>query len=572
MIEQLIRKYINNNIRRLSESLTEANDDITVDTASGWKFIIPSARSLRGQKATNIAKKNGAIDGLMVIARKSKKTTTDDSKLISDIKKLFDEAIIPGKYDPIKTLFVYMQVLNKPNKKVWNIWVIDKKRSGINSAVQELLKQQEKIYQRTDISNKIITANKIDEIDKITFMSYDMANNWFNLLKKSNLSTTLNLPNLIDIKQLQDSSDDTDIKESQIVYLWRSSEFEGGGGNRYIVYRTNNGILAGFEDDQILYKDIKILLSGHFQGKALMQITPDGLDYSFTPLEGTIKTGAYKLGNASGEIVFDGKFINGLPAAGTAEIKGLGADNSGIFTGQVKPTVNADMLMQSLGLDNGTMEYNNGLTFKGKFEKNLPSEGTLYNKQKQIIGQYVNGRLKSTSELKFPYTWNSKDYGNITVYKQGNNVYVRIPSINGWGETTQDNFQENSFDGSVKDIFTITQDPVKVAQLNKDILKIEPEIPPIPSPTPTPVVPKKKKYIVLTGNTINVYTYNGNEFVINTRNSSTTNKDRTTGYPLTSTKSAKIKNGDGRTYKMYKIKDNGLIYYLPESGVKIVER
>jgi hypothetical protein len=567
MIEQLIRKYINSNIQRLSESLTEA-DDITVDTDSGWKFTIPSSTSIRGQRANNIAKKNGAVSGLMVIARKQKKTTTDDSKLIADIKKLFDEAIIPGQYNIATTLFVYMQVLNKSNKKVWNVWVIDKKRSGINAAVQELLKQQEKIFQRTDISGKIVNASKIDEIDKITFMSYDMANNWFNLLKKSDLSTTLNLPNLIDIKQAQDTTD-TDIKESQIVYLWRSSDVEGGGGNRYTVYRTNNGILAGFEDELILYKDIKILLPGSFQGKALMQIAPNGLDYSFTPLEGTIKTGPFEIGNKEGEIIFDGKFINGIPASGTAEIKGVDVDNDGIFIGQIKPIVNVDNLLQNLGLDNGTMEYSNGLTFKGKFEKNQPYEGTLYNKQKQIIGQYVNGTLKSSLELKFPYTWNSKDYGVITVYNQGNNVYVRIPSLDAWGETTKDNFQEKSFDGSVKDIFTLTQDPARVAQLNKDILNIEPVVP--PTPTPTPNI-RKKKYVVLTSNTINVYTFSNGEFVINNRNSATTVKDRTTGYPLTSTKNAKIKNGDGRTYKMYKITVQGSTFYIPSSGVKIVER
>ena len=571
MIEQLIRKYINSNIQKLSESLTEA-DDITVDTDSGWKFTIPSSTSIRGQQANNIAKKNGAVSGLMVIARKQKKTTTDDSKLIADIKKLFDEAIIPGQYNIATTLFVYMQVLNKSNKKVWNVWVIDKKRSGINAAVQELLKQQEKIFQRTDISGKIVNASKIDEIDKITLMSYDMANNWFNLLKKSNLSTTLNLPNLIDIKQAQDTTD-TDIKESQIVYLKRSSDVEGGGGNRYNVYRTNNGILAGFEDELILYKEIKILLPGSFQGKALMQIAPNGIDYSFTPLEGTIKTGAYKIGNYTGEIIFDGKFINGIPATGTAEIKGVGIDNNGIFNGQVQPSVNVDNLLQSLGLDNGTMEYSNGLTFKGKFEKNQPYEGTLYNKQKQIIGQYVNGTLKSSTELKFPYTWNSKDYGVITVYNQGNNVYVRIPSLDAWGETTKDNFQEKSFDGSVKDIFTLTQDPVRVAQLNKDILNIEPVVP--PTPTTTPNI-RKKKYVVLTGNMINVYTFSNGEFVINKRNSETSIKDRTTGYPLTSTKSAKIKNGDGRTYKMYKIivqvGRESSTFYIPSSGVKIVER
>ena len=68
-----------------------------------------------------------------------------------------------------------------------------------------------------------------------------------------------------------------------------------------------------------------------------------------------------------------------------------------------------------------------------------------YNKQKQILGQYVNGYLKSNKDLKFPYTWNSKDYGVITVYKQGDNVYVRIPSLDAWGETTKDNFQEKSF-------------------------------------------------------------------------------------------------------------------------------
>jgi hypothetical protein len=570
MIEQLIRKYINSNIQRLSEN----SADITVDTESGWKYLIPSSKSIRGQRANNNAKKNGAMTGLIVIARKRKKTVTNDSKLIDDIKKLFDEVIIPGKYDPIKTLFVYMQVLNKSNKKVWNIWVIDKKRSGINAAVQELLKQQEKIFQRTDISGKIVNASKIDEIDKITFMSYDMANNWFNLLKKSDLSTTLNLPNLIDIKQAQDTTD-TDIKESQIVYLWRSSDVEGGSGNRYNVYRTNNGILAGFEDELILYKDIKILLPGSFQGKALMQIAPDGIDYSFTPLEGTVKSGAYKIGNNEGEITFDGKFINGIPASGTAEIKGVGVDNNGTFNGQFKSIVNVDNLLQSLGLDNGTMEYSNGLTFKGKFEKNHPYEGTLYNKQKQILGQYVNGYLKSNKDLKFPYTWNSKDYGVITVYKQGDNVYVRIPSLDAWGETTKDNFQEKSFDGSVKDIFTLTQDPARVAQLNKDILNIEPELPPTPTPTPNNKN-KKKKYVVVTGNTINVYTFSNGEFVINKRNSTTNAKDRTTGWPLTSTKSAKIKNGDGRTYKMYKIivqvGRESRTFYLPASGIKIVER
>ena len=61
-------------------------------------------------------------------------------------------------------------------------------------------------------------------------------------------------------------------------------------------------------------------------------------------------------------------------------------------------------------------------------------------------------------------------------------------------------------------------------------------------------------------------------FVINKRNSETKIKDRTTGYPLTSTKNAKIKNGDGRTYKMYKITVQGSTFYIPASGVKIVER
>jgi hypothetical protein len=568
MIEQLIRKYINSNIQRLSEN----SADITVDTESGWKYLIPSSESIRGQRANNNAKKNGAMTGLIVIARKRKKTVTNDSKLIDDIKKLFDEVIIPGKYDPIKTLFVYMQVLNKSNKKVWNIWVIDKKRSGINAAVQELLKQPETKIQRPDISGKIVDTSKIDKIDKVTFMSYDMANNWFNLLKKSDLSTTLNLPNLIDIKQAQDTTD-TDIKESQIVYLWRSSDVEGGNRNRYTVYRTNNGILAGFEDELILYKDIKILLPGFFQGKALMQITPDGIDYSFTPLEGTITTTTYEINTDKkhqGEITFNGKFINGIPTSGEVEIRGAGIDNNGTFNGQVLVDIRDDNYT-NFRLDTGTMKYTNGLTFQGKFKQFKPYEGTLYNKQKQILGQYVNGYLKSNKDLKFPYTWNSKDYGVITVYKQGDNVYVRIPSLDAWGETTKDNFQEKSFDGSVKDIFTLTQDPARVAQLNKDILNIEPELPPTPTPTPNNKN-KKKKYVVVTGNTINVYTFSNGEFVINKRNSTTNAKDRTTGYPLTSTKSAKIKNGDGRTYKMYKIIVEGSTFYLPASGIKIVER
>jgi hypothetical protein len=555
MIDQLIRKYINNNIQKLSESLNEADKDITVDTESGWNFVIPSSKSIRGQKANNTAKENGALTGLMVIARKRGKKETNDSKLISDVKKMFDEVVIPGRFNPATTLFVYMQVVNKPKKKVWNVWAIDKKRSGINSAVQELLKQQEKIYQRPATGTAIIDASKIDEIDKITFMSYDMANNWFTLLKKSNLTTELKLPTLIDIKQFQDV-EDTSITESQIVYLQKQDV----SGNIYNVYRTNNGILGGFEDEYLLYKNIKITLVGGFSGKALMSISPAGDNYLFTPLEGSMIAG-YTIGNAFGEMEFDGKFTKGLPDSGTVEIRGLGKDINGTFTGRVGVMADADNLISSLYLLEGEIEYGNGLTFKGKFAppnsktapKGSPLNGTLYNKQKQILGQYINGKLKTTGDLTFPYEWNSNDYGVVTVYKLYSNVYVRIPSLDAWGETTKNNFQENSFDSSVKDVFTIIQDPERVKELNKEILNIEP---PVTNPK-----------IQVTATKSNLYTWNSGSSRFKKIYANVPLKNN--NYEIITTKEGKIE-GTSTKKTFYEIKVSGQLVYILNTDVKKV--
>ena len=554
MIEQLIRKYINKHIN-LSESM------ILSEAERGWQLDVISADSLKGQRVDKQAIKAGFFTGLPIIARKTKKGKYSENQLEARVKANFETVArrdFPNKYNPKTTLYIYKLVLDKPKKKIWNIWGLNKNETGINQLSDELLKLLQKSTYYTQ------TKLQIDNAQGVALMSYNQADKWFKFLEQSktklNITTPLTLPEFESIKTNVVQDDDQQDLVWQDVKI-KQSEDTG----EYNVY-NNSG--------KLLYQNANT--DGFIDGDAKMSVSTDGESLIFQPLNGMQGIEEENTGRTG---VFVGEFKNGAPYKGTVEYDSYEDDDPQKFTGELDSKIYTTNGKQyfSFTYIKGRLVYGNDMIFDGTFKgKRKPWDGDVFNNKNQAVGHFKNGEY--ARGLEYPYTWKTSE-GDVIVYKQGTNVYLKVGGD--WGSYDV-NYFETTISGGDGDIEAGKQaklitDPAEIEKLNKQFLNIEPSPAPTLTPTPTPT-PKKKKYIVLKNNTINVYAYDGSEFVINVPNSPTSVDDRTKGYPLSTTKSAKIKNGDGRTYKMYKviIIDNKSklrnTYYFPESGVKIVER
>lgn len=539
MIEQLIRKYINKHIN-LSESM------ILSEAERGWQLDVISADSLKGQRVDKQAIKAGFFTGLAIIARKTKKGKYSENQLEARVKANFETVArrdFPNKYNPKTTLYIYKLVLDKPKKKIWNIWGLNKNETGINQLSDELLKLLQKSTYYTQ------TKLQIDNAQGVALMSYNQADKWFKFLEQSktklNITTPLTLPEFESIKTNVVQDDD------QQDLVWQDVDIRMNDSGEHDVYD-----LSG----KLLFNNVT---SNGFVGQAKMSVSADGESLIFQPIVGTQGIMEFET-NRSG--TFYGVFKNGAPFNGIITYDSATNEQFKEFEGEVTSKIFTRSGEQQFTFTKiaGRGIYGNGMIFDGEFKDNLPWNGDVFNNKNQAVGHFKNGEY--ARGLEYPYTWKTSE-GDVIVYKQGTDVYLKVGGF--WGSYDV-NYFETTISGGDGDIEAFKQaksitDPAEIEKLNKQFLNIE------PTPTPTPT-PKKKKYIVLKNNTINIYAYDGSEFVINVRNSPTDVNDRTKGHPLSTTKSAKIKNGDGRTYKMYKVIISNNTYYLPESGVKIVER
>jgi hypothetical protein len=270
MLDQLIRKHVQ---RYLNETTIISEDTVNIKTRSGWNFEIPSADSLRGQKAQRTAVANGAFTGLMIIATRrsykffgydnKNKKTFDDAELDNDAKKMFDAIArrdFPDKYDPQETLFVYFKSVDKKYKKIWNVWAFDKQELGINDIVKnwKTALQKSTYFTQSEL--------EINRIQSISLMSYSQAEKWFSSLEKAKrdfkIDTKTKLPNLSAIKTADDSDDD--ILKSQKVRIDIDGNVFDSKGNVAPEYYK---VVSDIEDN--LNKEIKcsfcyILFAVHF--------------------------------------------------------------------------------------------------------------------------------------------------------------------------------------------------------------------------------------------------------------------------------------------------------------------
>lgn len=556
MIEQLIKKYINKHLSLLESTvLSEAE--------KGWELIIPSGESIRGQRADDKAVAAGAFTGMPIIAKKTRKGKYKESDLEARVKANFEDIVkteFPTKYDPKTTLYVYFQVLNKPNKKIWNVWGIDKKETGINASAEEIKKTLR------DTKYYVATELKIDKIQAVTFLSYDQATKWFSYLndkhKELKLSSKLELPKIDAIKTNVIDDNDQNVT-TQDVTIKVFSAYDKNGKE--------------------LYSDLDT--SGFIEGTAKLSISPDGESVIIQPIEGlqTIRElSTDRPGTFKG--VFD---ENGLPFKGLVSYDQATEWQIKTFDGELKSELKQRPKDQDFRFEwvKGRGIYGNGFVFDGEFKNKVPFNGDFFNKEGKQVGYYENGKYKSG--ISYPKDLEIDIDGTkikFTVYELNNKLYVHDTVGKYWGQVLdRDQFEKQDLYLQDKTILDNTKsvDAATTKKLNDKFLPNNvnnlpaeddtKETPPAPPPTPS-----KKKYVVFKSNTANIYTYNGTEFELDTRNSPTNEKDRSTGYPYLGVKTAKIKNGDGRSYKMYKIKvliDRVYVeYYIPESYVKIVER
>jgi hypothetical protein len=265
MIERLIRKYIKNYAVQLTESslLSEADKK--------WEApYIPAYNTMIGMKVDNAAQAAGARTGLPIISKRTRKGIYSESELDNLAKQVFAKAAqqyFPTNFDPETTLFVYFNALDKTNKKVWNVWAIDKDETGIN----KLSKEIKQTLQKTTYFAQ--TEQQIDKIQAVTLMTLEQANKWFTSLqefsKKLNLSSTLNLPNINAIKTDVVGDDTQEDLGSQDVNIQMNNSRE------YDAYD-----LSG----KLLFNNVT---SNGFYGRAKMSVSADGESLIFQPIEGT---------------------------------------------------------------------------------------------------------------------------------------------------------------------------------------------------------------------------------------------------------------------------------------------
>lgn len=579
MINQLIRKYIKNYAVQLSESalLSEADKK--------WEApYIPAFDTRIGMKVDNAAQSAGAITGLPVISKRTRKGTYTESELNELVKQVFEKAAkknFPDKYNPKTTLFIYYKALDKTNKKVWNVWAIDKNETGINQLSKEIKQSLQKTTYFTQ------TEQQLDKIQAVPLMTLEQANKWFTYLeessKKLNLSSKLNLPKLDKIKTDVVGDDTQDITTQVVVVKARTETVVNDDGStvdvstgNYDVYDTNNNLI---------YSDVN---SEGFTGTAKLSISSDAESLIIQPIDGRIRVQEFNT-NRSG--VFTGKFDeNGLPLEGVVEYGTAEEQQIKKFEGKLKSEIKTQLDGQNFNFKalKGRATYGSGIIFEGEFKNNVRWNGTVFNKNKQPIGQIINGEYKRG--ISYPKDLEINIDGKLnkfTVYELDNTLYVYDQQGKLWGKIIdKDKFEKEDLYTQDKSIFDNTSsvtDAATIKKLNKkfipnadDVPVPGPEEPPTPTPTPTPKpTPQpaaKKKYIVFTTNTANVYELDGSEFVLYQADVPTTPADKTTGYLLLGTKTAKIKGGSSTQYKMYKAKISGLTVYVPSRFVKIVER
>ncbi len=562
MINQLIRKYIKNYTVQLTESslLSEADKK--------WEApYIPAYDTRIGMKVDDAARAAGAITGLPIISKRTRKGTYSESELDNLAKRVFEKSAkqyFSAKYDPKTTLFVYFNALDKTNKKVWNVWAIDKDETGIN----KLSKEIKQALQKTTYFAQ--TEQQIDKIQAVTLMTLEQANKWFTYLqessKKLNLSSTLKLPKIDAIKTDVVGDDKQTDLSTQDVDIQMNNSYD------YDVYD-----LSG----KLLYNDVK---ADGFVGRAKMSVSADGESLIFQPIEGT-----------QGVIEFDtrrpgtfyGVFKNGAPFKGILTYDVATNEQFIEFDGEVKSEIFTIPGEQSFKFKKikGRGIYGNGMIFDGEFKDNVPFNGIVFNKNEQAIGQFTNSEYKSG--IRYPKNLeidvddiDGKNF-KITVYKLNDNLYVYDIEGKRWGKVIDINKFENedlyNQDVSIFDNTASITDQSEIKKLNNKFIPNAdndaiPEPEETPSPTPKPKPATKKKYVVFKTNTVNIYELKDLEFVLYQSNVETESSDKTTGYLLLGTKTAKIKGGSSTQYKMYNIKADSKSLYIPERFVNVVER
>ena len=561
MIERLIRKYIKNYAVQLTESslLSEADKK--------WEApYIPAYDTKIGMKVDDAAQAAGAITGLPIISKRTRKGTYSESELDNLAKQVFEKSakqyFSAELKDPKTTLFVYFNALDKTNKKVWNVWAIDKDETGINKLSKEIKQALQKTTYFTQ------TEQQIDKIQAVTLMTLEQANKWFTSLqefsKKLNLSSTLNLPNINAIKTDVVGDDTQEDLGSQDVNIQMNNSRE------YDAYD-----LSG----KLLFNNVT---SNGFYGRAKMSVSADGESLIFQPIEGTqgvIEFGTERTGT------FNGEFKNGAPFKGMITYDSATNEQFEEFDGEVTSKIFTRSGEQSFKFNKikGRGIYGSGIIFDGEFKDNKPFNGIVFNKNEQAIGQIVNGEYKSG--IRYPKNLeidvDDIDGKNvkITVYKLNNNLYVYDIEGKRWGKVIDINKFENedlyNQDVSIFNNIASITDTVEIKKLNNKFIPTVdndgiPEPEETPPPTPKPAA--KKKYVVFTTNTFNIYEFKNSEFVLYESNVPTESLDKTTGHLLMGTKTAKIKGGSSTQYKMYNIKYESKSFYVPERFVKIVER
>jgi hypothetical protein len=572
MIDQLIKKYLQEYIQKNSISLI--NEVIETSSKSGWTVEILDYKSIKNQRANNKAQSAGAQSGMVIIATKQRKAKTNDGLLETDIRDLLEANDVRSTgypFDPATHLFVLMQVKNKPYRKIWNLWAIDKRTSGINDTSKEIKTalQKSKYYASTSLN--------IDRLQGIPLMNYAQTENWFKYLTKQHvdlkLKTKLKLPKLESMKD--DVSVDSSNISSQIVTITTNEK----DANLYDITSIDNKVIATIPD------------TGGFIGKAYMTVSADGESLTFEPIEGfqSIRERSAKKRKGS----FDGTFKNGAPVEGEViYLEGFDDDDIMSFNGKMNSTITTEID----GLQNftfkwvsGTAEYKNGFLYKGtwkqgkEYNKTSFDTGELYNKENKLVGSYTDGEYKqiqSNLELQptetentetiptvitYPYEWNTM-LGKWTIYNEGNKVYYfNDQSI--WTSIDKQEFENKVVSGE-----TITFVPIvdETEQIRLDGLFSKTH-----RSTTTPVrPPSKKKYIVVKSSVsdVNLYTLDNNKFKFYVKTPAQAN-DKSNGHKLLDTKTLVIQGRtDATKYKMYNFKDSGQSIWIPESYVTIVER
>ncbi len=506
---------------------------------------------------------------------KARKAKTNDGLLETDIRDLLEANDVRSTgypFNPATHLFVLMQVKNKPYRKIWNLWAIDKRTSGINDTSKEIKTalQKSKYYTSTSLN--------IDRLQGIPLMNYAQTENWFKYLTKQHadlkLKTKLKLPKLESMKD--DVSVDSSNISSQIVTITTNEK----DANLRDITSIDNKLIT-----TIPYAD-----SNGFIGKAAMSVSADGQSLTFEPIEG-VQSIQEKISGRTG--TFEGTFKNGAPSEGEAIYdEGISDDDVIVFNGKLDSTIETKITGTqtfSFKFKSGTAEYKNGFLYKGtwkqgkEYNKTAFDTGELYNKENKLVRSYTDGEYKqiqSDLELQptetentetipavitYPFEWNTTS-GKWTIYNEGNKVYY-FNKKSTWTSIDKQEFENKVVSGE-----TITFVPIvdEAEQTRLDGLFSKTHR----ATNTTPVRPtSKKKYIVIKNNVteVNLYTLENNKFKFYIK-LPPERSDKTTGNRLVDTKQLPIQGGNDTRYKMYNFKSGGSSIWIPERFVTIVER